>query len=86
MKKSKIIIIISIILLCVVLFTPIPLGPIEDGGTREYLALTYRIVKWNRLYGISEDGETHAEVYQNTCVYFFPDNFKDYHELWELRH
>ncbi len=83
MKKAFI---IGIILLCAVLFTPIPLGTIEDGGTRVYLALTYRIVKWNRLYGISEDGETHAEVYQNTCVYFFPDNFKDIDELWKLKH
>ena len=85
MKKSKILMIVGIILLCVVLFTPIPLGTIEDGGTRDYLALTYRIVKWNRLNGISEDG-THIEVYQNTCIYFFPDNFKDIDELWKLRH
>lgn len=85
MKKTKIFIILGIILLCVVLFTPIPLGTIEDGGTRVYLALTYRIVKWNRLNRISEDG-THIEVYQNTCVYFFPDNFKDIDELWEIRH
>lgn len=85
MKKSKIFIIIGIVLLCVVLFTPIPLGTIEDGGTRDYLALTYRIVKWNRLTGISEDG-THIEVHKNTCVYFFPNNFKDIDELWEIRH
>ena len=58
-------------LLCLI---PIPSGVYEDGGTRAYTALTYKIVDWNR---IAEDGH-----YDATCTYIIPDNFKSIDELW----
>ena len=57
-----------------ILVIPIPTGPYRDGGTREYTALTYKIVDWNRLTGDS--------TYDKTKVYFFPYNFKSIDSLW----
>ena len=71
--KKKIWIPIVIVLIAV-LFIPIPSGVYKDGGTREYTALTYKIVDWNRLTG---DG-----TYNETRVYFFPYNFKSIDNLW----
>ena len=51
--KKKIWIIIAIAAVLAILFVPIPTGQYKDGGTREYTALTYKIVNWNRL---TEDG------------------------------
>lgn len=59
-----------------ILAVPIPTGRYKDGGTREYTALTYKIVRWNRLTGA--DG-----TYSKTKVYFFPDNFKSIDSLWD---
>ncbi|SFC64201.1 hypothetical protein [Ruminococcus albus] len=73
MKKKIIAAVITLVLL--ILFVPIPLSPLKDGGTRQYAALTYKVVKWQRLVG--------EERYIKTSVYFFPDNFKDIDELWE---
>ena len=72
--KKKIWIIILTIALLAVFFAPIPKGQLRDGGTREYAALTYKIVDWNRL---TDDG-----VYDATRVYWLPDNFKTIDELW----
>lgn len=71
-KKTWIPIIVTVVLLAV-LFVPLPTG-VDDGGTREYTALTYKIVDWNRL---TFDGK-----YDKTKIYFFPDNFKSADELW----
>lgn len=73
MKKKIWIIVLTVIVLAV-FFAPIPKGQARDGGTREYTALTYKIVDWNRL---TDDG-----VYDATRVYWFPDNFKTIDELW----
>ncbi len=73
--KKKIIIILIIVSLLAVLFTPIPIGVYRDGGTRVYSALTYKIVDWNRITGES--------TYSKTHVYFFPNNFKSITSLWE---
>ena len=48
MKKKVWLIILAAVVLAALLFTPIPKGPYIDGGTREYSALTYKIVDWNR--------------------------------------
>ena len=77
MKKA--ILIISILL---ILFLPIPQSPYKDGGTRCYIALTYKIVKWNRLYETS-DNSLNFERYRKTSVYWFPDNFKSIDKNWE---
>ena len=75
MKKSKIIVITILALL--LLFIPIPTGVYKDGGTRAYTALTYKVVKWNRLI----DKNTR---YSDTSVYWLPDNFKSIDELWVI--
>ncbi len=74
MKKKEIIILILCILL--LLFIPVPLGVYEDGGSREYAALTYKLVKWNRI-----DGDY---TYTGTSLYWLPDNFLSIDELWEI--
>ena len=75
MKKKFWIIVLAAILLLAVLFVPVPKSPYKDGGTREYAALTYKIVDWNRLTGDS--------AYEATKVYWFPNNFKSVDALWE---
>ena len=72
--KKKLWIAIVIILLIAIFIIPIPSGLYKDGGTREYQALTYKIVKWNRLTG--------DNTYKKTKIYFFPDNFKSIDNLW----
>ena len=85
MKKGMIIGVIVVVVL-LVLFLPIPRGTYDDGGTKDYRALTYRIVAWNRLIlHPNEDGSA-AEpgVYHKTSVFWFPDNFKSIDELWKI--
>lgn len=74
MKKRIWIPIIAAVVLLAVLFVPIPSGTYKDGGTREYAALTYKIVDWHKL---TADG-----TYDKTKIYFFPNNFKSIDELW----
>lgn len=71
MKKRIVLIIVFLILVI-----PIPSGVYKDGGTREFTALTYKIVDWNRLTGDS--------TYNKTKVYFFPNNFKSIDGLWYM--
>lgn len=72
MKKKIWIPVIAVIAVLLILFTPIPMGSYNDGGTREYVALTYKIVNWNRIH---PDG-----VYDKTCIYF---GHRSLEELWE---
>lgn len=72
--KKKIWIPIIIVVFLAILVIPIPTGVYKDGGTREYTALTYKIVDWNRLTGDT--------IYDKTRVYFFPYNFKSIDGLW----
>lgn len=74
MKKKIWIPIIAAVVLLAVLFVPIPSGTYKDGGTREYAALTYKVVDWHKL---TSDG-----TYDKTKIYFFPNNFKSIDELW----
>ena len=71
--KRKIVVICAIVLV-LILIVPIPIGPCLDGGTREYVALTYKIVDWHHLY---DDGK----IFDETKIYFFPDNFASITEL-----
>jgi len=73
--KKKIWIPVVIFILLAILVIPIPTGVYKDGGTREYTALTYKIVDWNRI--------TVDSVYDRTHIYFFPDNFKSIDALWD---
>ncbi len=80
MKKIVLIPIVAAVILLAVLFLPIPKGEANDGGTKEWTALTYKIVKWNRIDPhIMPDG-----VYVKTRIYFGNDYFKSLDELWLL--
>ena len=75
MKKSRIAIIILAVLLLILLI-PIPSGTANDGGSREFTSLTYKIIKWNHIVDADE-------TYTGTDFYLLPDNFKSMSELWE---
>lgn len=75
MKKKLLFWIIAAAAVLAVLFVPIPTDTARDGGTQSYRALTYRIVRWNRL---TDDG-----VYQKTRVYFLGDAYRSLDELWQ---
>ncbi len=79
MKKKMWISIATVFVLLAVLFTPIPKCSYDDGGTREYVALTYKIVDWNRITMADE-------TYQKTRIYFGTDRNKTIDELWELEY
>ena len=84
MTKRLIILGLALVL---ILFLPIPIGTLDDGGTRIYASLTYKIVKWNRLTSVYVDGNIEKiDTYSKTSVYFFPDNFKSVDELWDIEH
>lgn len=75
--KKKIWISLAVVLtLLIILFLPIPQAAYDDGGTREYVALTYKIVEWNK---VSSSG-----VYHNVRIYFGEDKDKSVDELWEM--
>ncbi len=76
MKKRIWIPIALSVLLLALLFVPIPTGQMKDGGTRVYSALTYKIVKYNRLY---EDG-----LFTSDRVYFGANAWKSVDELFAI--
>ena len=84
MKKGIIIFIIVVVL--IVLFLPISKGTYDDGGTRDYHALTYKIVVWNKLIDEANTDGSVGEVYKyhKTSVFWFPDNFKKIDDLWKI--
>lgn len=88
-KKIWIPIVVSVILLAA-LFIPLPVAPYRDGGTREYVAVTYKIVVWNRNVSRSYDNEAGQRVempigaYHRTAIYWFADSRKTIDELWEM--
>lgn len=83
LKKSQVIVTIVIALL-LILFLPIPKGTLDDGGTRVYAARLYKIVAWNRVIAIEEEGAPFVSTrYQKTSVYWFAESQKSIDELWE---
>ena len=46
-----------------------------------YTSLTYKIVQWN-VFIYDDTNRVLIKHYEKTSVYFFPDNFKSYEELW----
>lgn len=72
MKKKLLLLIIPLILF----FTPVPSPVYKDGGTRAYTALTYKIVRWQRL-------QDSGKVFKKTKVYPVPLNFLTIDALWE---
>jgi len=76
MKKIFFVIIVAVIVMSAVLFVPVPSGTYDDGKTKEYKALTYKMIKWNRFY---EDDM----CYNTTRFYFGKDKNKSIDELWK---
>jgi len=72
--KKRIWIPIVIVVILAILFVPIPTGTMKDGGTKVYSALTYKIVKWNRLYN--------DDMFTETKVYFGTDSWKSIDDLF----
>jgi len=85
MKKTVMLALIIVVAI-LILFLPIPLGTYDDGGTKVYSALTYKIVAWHRLQTeYDEEGDiSEINYYQKTSVFFFPDNFKSLGNLWNI--
>ena len=81
MKKKIWIPIAAVVVLLAVLFVPIPRGSYDDGGTREWVALTYKIVVWNKIFDVGEDG---PGLYEKTRIYFGAEKNKSIDELWKL--
>ena len=84
--KRIIVAIAAVAAILLVLFVPIPRGTLEDGETRDYIALTYRIVVWNRLIAEANQDGSAGEVhtFHKTSVFWFPDNFRHIDELWKI--
>ena len=76
MKKKKWII-IPLVILLFVLVIPFSVKTYWDGGTAEFTALTYKIVKWNRM-------NTHSDSYNKTKIYPFPMNMLSIGDLFEI--
>jgi hypothetical protein len=76
MKKKIKIVVIVVLALIAILYVPIPMGTLNDGGTRVYCSLTYKIVAWHR--------ETDDGLYENTQVYWGDDRFHDTGFLWNI--
>lgn len=83
MKKKWIITLsVAVLLLCTVFFFPLPAGHYDDGGTRDFRALTYRLVRWNRLLP-SENAADGLEVYSAWRFYPMSKAGLSLDELWE---
>lgn len=75
MKKKLWMIPIGILAILAVLFVPIPGEKYDDGGSREFTALTYKIVAWNRI--------TANNPHKATRIYWGNEKSKSIDELWE---
>lgn len=86
MKKKIIIPIIIVVGIALILFFPIPRGSYDDGGTREYTALTYKIVVWNKIMDVVDEDGNHIpdSRYRNVSVFWYPDSLKRIDELWKM--
>ncbi len=83
MKKIRRKTIVILIVVAIVLFLPIPSSAMNDGGSVEFRAMTYTVVKWHRLLPSSNESGK-SDIYSKTSVYWFPLNFKNIDDLWEL--
>lgn len=79
MKKRKLLIILVSALVLAVLFVPWRSAVYRDGGTRDYRALTYTVVVWNRMTPDAPEG-----IYHATSVFWYPDSRKGIDLLWTM--
>ena len=84
--NKKLLTLIIALALVIVLFIPFGYASYDDGGTVRFTSLTYSVVKWKRYVSDWSTGEMKLDLYQSTCFYLFPDNFRSLDELWEIRH
>ena len=77
-RKRKAVLIGIVAILLILLF-PIPDNDasMDDGGTRGYTAMTYQLVRWNRIM-------PSEEVYDKWAIYWFPKRHKSIEELWTM--
>ncbi len=74
MKNKKIKIIVLIIILAVLL-VPFNKKIYEDGGTKTYTSLTYKMIFWNELK------ECNPNARDGFQLVIFPNNFKSIDEF-----
>ena len=77
-KRVAIPAICAAVAVLLVLFFPIPRGTLDDGGTRVYDALTYKLVVWRTIYAETDGSWTQLD---KTAIYWFPENQKPIDEL-----
>ena len=84
--KGKLLISALAVVLLAVLFLPIPRGTYDDGGTREYTALTYKLIVWNKLLAeVNPDGSGgETNIYHRASIHLFPESRKTIDELWKI--
>ena len=84
-KKKTIIAVIAAALVLIILFVPFSVSHYDDGGTKEYRALTYKVIKWQRYAEKPDgtDGTYSSGLYTGTRVHWFADSYKSDDELWE---
>ena len=87
--KKKIIIPIAIVSVAVmlILFLPVPTETYydDDGTTRVYDALTYKIVAWDvPVSDMDENGDGVYSNYKKTSLFWYPENQMSAEDLWEV--
>ena len=84
--KRSILIALPIVILLIVLLVPFNISKFDDGGKVMVTSLTYKVVFWRKeMTSVGYDGAC-VESHDCTEVFFFPDNFKSYSELWAKNH
>lgn len=76
-RKLRTAAVITAALILILFLIPVKIN-YNDGGTVQYKAALYTVVKWNRISDIED------ENYQNTSVYLFPGSLKGIDELWKI--
>ena len=83
-RNPRIIIILVILFVLAVLCIPTS-SNYRDGGTKEYVAVLYKMVEWRHMYSyVDENGEVGHDTYIKKVVYWYPDSRKSLDELWEI--
>lgn len=81
MRKKKLLrILIPVFILAFILFFPIPVETRNDGGSRDFRALTYRLIRWNRILP-AEDGT--VDFYTKWQIYPMTLRYASVDDLWE---
>lgn len=73
-------------MILIALIFPFSYSSYDDGGTREYKALTYKVIAWNTLVSKTDENGSFIghTIYKNTSVFWYPDSRKSIDELWQM--